>query len=163
MKSNRGWLLLALPIALTACGGGEGEGDTAAMSDTATAARPAESTSEGAMAAMPTTVALQAVGTSGASGQATLTPNAAQTQVQVQLTGVTPGAHPGHIHSGTCAAMGAPVHPLPDITAGADGSGTAETTLPIDATTVMDGQHLISYHGDGGAPIVCGELTAHTM
>ena len=162
MKRNRGWLLLALPIALAACGGEE-ETDTALLTDTATAARPAESTADPAMAAMPTTVALQAVGTSGASGQATVTPNAGQTQVQVQLTGATPGPHPGHIHSGTCAAIGPVVHALPEITAGADGSGSAEATVPLDANTVLNGQHLISYHGEGGAPIACGELTAHTM
>ena len=163
MKSNRGWLLLALPIALAACGGDEGEGDTAVLTDTATMAPAATPAADTGMGTMPTTLALQAVGTSGASGPATVTPNAAQTQVQVQLTGVTPGAHPGHIHSGTCAAIGPVVHALPEITAGADGTGSAEATVPLDAATIMNGQHLISYHGEGGAPVACGELAAHTM
>ena len=163
MKSNRGWLLLALPLSLAACGGGEGEGDTAEAMDTATAAPMMADTSAQAMGAMPTTLALQPVGDSGVTGQATLTPGGAQTQVQVQLTGLTPGAHPGHIHQGTCAAPGSVVQPLPEITAGEDGSGSADGSVAIDATTVMDGQHIIAYHGEGGAPVACGSLMGHVM
>ena len=162
MKTNRGWLLLALPLVLAACGGDEA--DTAAEGlDTATVATGTADTAAHDMAAMPTTVAMQPVGNSGVTGQATLTPTGAQTQVQVQLTGLTPGAHPGHIHSGTCAAPGPVVQALPEITAGADGSGSADTTLALDPATVMNGQHIIAYHGEGGAPVVCAELTAHAM
>lgn len=162
MKSNRGWLLLALPLSLAACGGGEDDSAAEAV-DTATVAPMASDTAAHDMGAMPTTLALQAVGSSGAMGQATITPNGAQTQVQVQLSGLTPGAHPGHIHEGNCPTPGAVVHPLPEITAGADGSGSAETTLTADATTFLDGKHLISYHGEGGAPVACGDLMAHAM
>ena len=83
--------------------------------------------------------------------------------MQVQLSGLTPGAHPGHIHAGTCEAPGEVVQPLPVITADANGAGTADTTLTLDATTVMDGQHIIAYHGDGGAPVACGSLMGHAM
>ena len=159
MTTKKGWLLLALPLTLAACGGGEEE----------TAGTPADSAMEAInppaadMSGMASTLSLQPLGGGSTSGQATVTPNGQQTQVQIQLSGLTPGAHPGHIHAGTCEAIGEVVQPLPEITAGEDGSGTAETTLTLDATTIMDGQHVISYHGEGGAPIACGSLMAHAM
>ena len=160
MKTKKSWLLLALPLTLAACGGDEAEtADTPA--DSAIAA--IEPPMTGDMTGMASTLSLQPVGGSTASGQATVTPNGAQTQVQIQLSGLTPGAHPGHIHAGTCEAIGEVVQALPEITVGEDGTGTAETTLTLDATTVMDGQHVISYHGDGGAPVACGSLMGHTM
>jgi hypothetical protein len=165
MKRNRGWLLLALPLALTACGGDDDAENAAETTDTATTtvAPVAADSSASMMGSMPTTLSLQPIGSSNVRGQATLTPSGAQTQVNVQLTGLTPGAHPGHIHEGTCAAPGKVVQPLPEITAGQDGSGTAEGTVAVDAMTVMDGQHIIAYHGEGGAPVVCGELMGHAM
>ena len=163
MKSNRGWLLLALPLSLAACGGGEG--DTAETpADSAIAAIDAPPADPAAMGAMPTTLALQAVDSSGVMGQATITPNGdTQTQVQVQLSGLTPGSHPGHIHEGNCPTPGAVVQPLPEITPTADGSGSAATTVPVDASTFMDGKHVITYHGEGGKPVVCGDLMSHAM
>lgn len=163
MKSNRGWLLLALPLSLAACGGDEG--DTAETpADSAIAAIDAPTVDTAPMGAMPTTLALQSVDSSGVMGQATVIPNGdMQTQVQVQLSGLTPGAHPGHIHEGKCPTPGAVVHPLPEITASADGSGSAATTLPVDASTFMDGNHVITYHGEGGKPVACGDLVAHAM
>ena len=159
MKTKRSWLLLALPLTLTACGGEEEEvAETPA--DSAIAAIDAPTMD---MAGMASTLSLQPVGGSTTSGQATVTPNGAQTQVQIQLSGLTPGEHPGHIHSGTCEAPGAVVQALPVVTAGQDGTATADTTLALDATTVMDGQHIIAYHGEGGAPVACGSLMAHTM
>ena len=159
MKTKRSWILLALPLSLAACGGDDA--DTAETpADSAIAAIDAPPAD---MGAMPSTLSLQPMGGSTASGQATVTPNGPQTQVQIQLSGLTPGEHPGHIHTGTCEALGEVVQPLPVITAGQDGSGTADTTLALDAMTVMDGQHVISYHGEGGAPVACGSLMAHAM
>lgn len=163
MKTNRGWLLLALPLTLAACGGDDEVDTTLEGIDTATVATATTDTAAHDMAAMPMTVAMQPVGNSGVTGQATLTPSGTQTQVQVQVTGLTPGAHPGHIHTGNCAAPGPVVQPLPEITAGADGSGSANTTLALDHATLMNGQHMIGYHGEGGAVVVCAELTPHTM
>ena len=92
MKTKKSWLLLALPLTLAACGGDEAEtADTPA--DSAIAA--IEPPMTGDMTGMASTLSLQPVGGSTASGQATVTPNGAQTQVQIQLSGLTPGAHPG--------------------------------------------------------------------
>ncbi len=55
------------------------------------------------------------------------------------------------------------VQPLPTATAGADGTATVDTTVAVDPNTVMNGQHIIAYHGEGGNPVVCGQVVPHTM
>jgi hypothetical protein len=162
MMMKRYGLLLALPLVLAACAADEeAEVDTMEM-DTATAPMAAPPMEAG-MGAMATTVTLAAVGESGVTGEATLTPSGDQTEVMVRLMGLEPNStHPGHIHQGTCAAPGAVVAPLQDITADATGAGTMTTTVPVAADSVTAGQHIVAYHGDGGAPVVCGEIM-HTM
>ena len=162
MKTNRGWLLIALPLAIAACGGEE---ETATMEGVDTTSMVNADTG-GAMAAMPTTVALQSLGGSNVTGQATVTHSGAESQVNVQLSGLTPGDHPGHIHAGTCDAIGAVVHPLPTATAGEDGSATVNGTVAAAGESFMNGQHVINYHGnaeDPMAPVACGALVAHAM
>ena len=162
MKITRGWLLIALPCALAACGGDD---ETETMEGADTTAMVTADTG-GAMASMPTTVSLMSVGGSTATGQVTVTPAGGGSQVSVQLSGLAPGEHPGHIHTGTCEALGDVVHPLPVVTAGADGSATADTTLAAASESFMDGQHVIAYHGTAenpGAPVACGQLMAHQM
>lgn len=159
-------LLLALPLVLAACAADEeAEMDTMDM-DTATApmaGAPMDTGMMGGMGGMATTVTLAAVGGSGVTGEATLTPSGNQTEVMVRLMGLEPNStHPGHIHQGTCAAPGSVVAPLQDITADATGAGTMTTTVPVAADSVTMGQHIVAYHGEGGAPIVCGEVR-HTM
>ena len=91
MNSKRSLILLALPLALAACGGDDA--DTAETpADSAIAAINAPSADPNDMAGMASTLALQPMGGSRATGQATVTPNGQQTQVQVQLSGLTPGA-----------------------------------------------------------------------
>lgn len=162
MKITRGWLLIALPCTLAACGGEE---ETATLEGGDTASLVTADTG-GAMPMMPTTVALQALGGSSVTGQATITHSGAESQVNVQLSGLTPGEHPGHVHAGTCDAIGAVVHPLPSATAGADGSATVSGTIPAAGESFMNGQHVISYHGnadDPMVPVACGQLMAHPM
>lgn len=167
MKLSRGYLLLALPIALSGCGGDDDAtveiaGDTsafdAAMSDPmVTTPAPVDA------APMDGAVMLAAVGGSGVTGQATLTEQGAQTQVMVQLTGLSgSGTHPGHIHQGSCDPLGAVVVPLQDVTA-ANGSGSSTSTISVDMATAMNGQHVIAYHSETGTPIVCGAIPGHTM
>lgn len=154
-------LLLALPLVLAACAADEdAEVDTMAM-DTATAPPMGDGMDGGmaGMGGMATTVTMAALAESGVTGEATLTPSGQQTEVMVRLMGLEPNStHPGHIHQGTCAAPGAVVAPLQDITADATGAGTMTTTVPLAADTVMMGQHIVAYHGDGGTPVVCGEI-----
>ena len=168
MKIRHCLLVAALPWTLSACGGDDEAAEGEAGMDTTSMAMPAPDmgTDTAGMAGMPSTVTLQAVGTSGASGQATIAAAGGQTQVTVQLSGLTEGSHAGHIHSGTCDNVGPPVSPLEPVNAAADGSGSATSTVALDANTVMNGQHVVQYHGDAaspGAPVACGQITQHTM
>ena len=159
----RGWMLVALPFALVACAGEEADDDLVLADSAAT--MTADTTAS--MASMPTTLALQPTGGSNVSGQATITDVAGQSNVNVQLNGLSAGAHAGHIHTGTCEAPGSVVQPLPEITAGADGAGMADTTVTAAAMTFMDGQHIVAYHEGGsaspGATVTCGVIVAHQM
>lgn len=154
------WALAGLPVLLVGCGGGQDaaveEMPDMAITDTA---EPME------MGAMATTVTLQPTQDSGVTGEGTLTPQGAEMQVMVRLTGLTEGGeHPGHIHSGTCDAVGPVVVPLQPITGGADGTGTMTATVQVDPNTVLAGQHVIQYHQAGGGPgITCGDIVAHQM
>lgn len=154
-------LLLALPLAFAACAGDEEpEGDAL---DLETAGAPAATEpmqgDMGQAQGMATTVTMEGVGDSGVSGEAILTPAGGQSEVTVTLSGLEPNAtHAGHIHQGTCAAPGSVVVPLSEVTADASGSGTMTTTAAIAADSATAGQHVVVYHGEGGTPIVCGEI-----
>jgi len=117
-----------------------------------------------AMDGTAATVQLQPLGGSNVGGEAVITDRGAQVEVMVRLTG-TPGntTHPGHIHSGTCANVGGVVQPLEPITTGADGNGTMTTQVDLAPMSVMDGQHVVVYHGVDGQPATCGEIPAHRM
>ena len=158
------WMLVALPLVLTACAGddtADAELDTAAV-DSGTMAPPPPPMD---MGGMPTNVALASAGGSSVTGQATMTSSGGQTEVMVTLNGLEPNSsHPGHIHQGTCAAgPGAVAVPLTEITADSAGTGTMTVTVPLALDSVTAAPHLIAYHGEGGAPIVCGEVMAHAM
>ena len=113
---------------------------------------------------MATTVSMAPLGDSGVEGEVVLTPAGDQTEANVTLTGLEPDStHPGHIHQGTCDAPGSVVVALPEITADASGSGTATATVAVAPDAWMAGGHIVAYHGEGGAPIVCGAIEAHVM
>ncbi len=114
--------------------------------------------------AMPMTAQLQPLNESGVNGEATVTGRNTQTEVTVRLTGATPSeSHPGHIHSGTCAALGGVVQALQPIAVDANGAGTMTTTVDVPAATAMNGQHIIVYHRPGGQPATCASIPAHMM
>lgn len=178
MKRSWSCALIALVLAVAACGGGEGgEGETEGVDNTsltmtdsvpgsdATPPTPGAAVDTGAAAAGGA-VTLNPVGNSGISGQANLTTQGGQTQVTVQLTGMQPSsAHAGHVHQGTCDAIGPVVAPLQDVAADASGNGTSTSTLTLPMDSVMNGRHVISYHQAAGAnpgpPASCGAIPAH--
>ncbi|HEV3049950.1 MAG TPA: hypothetical protein VGX50_06565 [Longimicrobium sp.] len=174
MKSTRLWVLAALPFALTACGGGDGdaaEGGTdtttvAPSTETSSTTTPPAATDTGMSGAqaMGGAVTMNAVGNSGVTGQAQFMDHGqGQTMVTVNLTGQGSSTHSGHIHQGTCDAPGSVVAPLQDITL-ANGTGTSTTTVPAPLATVMNGQHIVAYHTSSGenpgAPVVCAQIPA---
>jgi hypothetical protein len=175
MNTTQLWVLAALPFALAACGGGdeaaEGGADTTAVgavTDTTTApmntgTMPADTGMSGAQA-MGGAVTMNAVGTSGVTGQAQIMDHGnGSTMVTVNLMAQGNSTHSGHIHTGTCDAPGDVVVPLQDVTL-ANGTGSSSSTLQVPLATVMNGQHIVAYHassGDNpGAPVVCGTIPA---
>lgn len=173
MSSTRFWMLAALPFALVACGGGDeaADGDTAesaVITDTTTgmsttpAPMPADTGMAGAQA-MGSAVTMNAVGSSGVTGQAQFMSQGEGTMVMVNLTAQGNSTHSGHIHQGTCDAPGEVVVPLQDVTL-ANGTGSSSTTIQVPLATVMNGQHIVAYHAgsgaEAGAPVVCGQIPA---
>lgn len=166
MRKANLWVLAGMSVMLAACGGGD---DVAVQTEEMPMTEPAVPVTDpamgGSMGAMATTVTMQPLRDSGVTGEATVTPQGAQTEVMVRLTGLQAGGeHPGHIHAGTCDNVGAMVAPLQPITAGDDGTGTMTATAEIDPNAAMDGNHVVQYHQAGGGPgIVCGPIMAHQM
>ena len=82
--------------------------------------------------------------------------------VSIAVSGLTPNSvHPAHIHTGTsCAANGAVLYPLPDLTADAQGRASASATIP--ATSIPAQGWYVNVHqgpsltGAGVTPISCG-------
>jgi hypothetical protein len=166
MIASRAWMTIPVLALFAACGGDDApdttlrDGPMGAPPATTPATTPPATTQQD----MSTTVQLQPLQGSGVSGEATVTAMGNQTQVMVRLTGgPANGNHPGHIHSGTCQDIGGVVQALDAISTDAGGSGSMTTTVDVAPMTVMDGQHVIAYHGQGGAPAACGEIPRHTM
>lgn len=167
MKRSMRWIGLPVAALVAACGG-ETAQDDFDMVDTPPAAteQPPLAGSDAPMAAgaMAETAEIREIGGSGASGEVSVTDRGGQTEVMVRLANVPPDATlPGHIHTGTCESIGGVVQPLEQIATDGEGTGTMTASVELPAMTVMDGQHIVVYHGDGGTPIACAEIPAHTM
>jgi hypothetical protein len=167
MKVSKLSLTLPLALLFAACGGDADDADIV-LDDmdepTAEQGMPPTVEAPPAAPAMPMTAQLQPLQDSGVTGEVTVTGRDAQTEVTVRLAGGTPSeSHPGHIHSGTCDAVGGVVQPLQPIAADATGSGTMTTTVAVPAATAMNGQHIVVYHAPGGQPVTCAQIPAHAM
>ena len=105
--------------------------------------------------------ALAEVEGSGVTGTATLTEaDDGATQVVVDMSGLD-GTHANHLHHGSCNAQGEVHVALEELTAGADGSGTATTTFEDPELTHFEAGHYVAVHEAGGAPgpvISCGDV-----
>lgn len=89
------------------------------------------------------------------SGNATITydPDAHTLTVTVNATGVTPGHHAAHIHTGTCQAQGAVRYMLMDYTADAKGDivNQTRTVTGVSAMPVGGSWYLNVHQGDSGS------------
>ena len=135
--------------------------DTSAEQPTDTAGSEAPTaTSEDAGATADTVdVTLAAVGASGVSGSATLTPTDAGFDVEVTVDGgLEEGSHLSHIHSGTCASPGAPETNLTNVEANASGAGTASTSIAAQLSSAQDGAHYVAVHDLAGTVVTCGDI-----
>ncbi|AOW91929.1 hypothetical protein BFN03_02365 [Rhodococcus sp. WMMA185] len=93
--------------------------------------------------------------------------------VEVDVTGLQPDStHAVHVHSGSCAAQGDVVYPVPDLQADESGSATSTTTIDdVDSPPPATGWYVNVHMGasdqiaDNGtptmlfAPILCGDVT----
>ncbi|HEX5727752.1 MAG TPA: hypothetical protein VFX98_19935 [Longimicrobiaceae bacterium] len=181
MRASKLWLVMALPLALAACGGGDegetgdpdnatsegeatvgagtgGPGDTAAGDSGMPAAH-----APGAMGA----ATLAALNNSGITGEASLSTQGDRTQVVLNLRNARPSAtHQAHIHNGTCEALGQVVAQLTPVQTDATGFGTSTSSVgdPLDRFT--GGAFVVAAHVAGGAPgvpVTCGPIQAHQM
>ncbi|MBI2953620.1 MAG: CHRD domain-containing protein [Chloroflexi bacterium] len=105
------------------------------------------SLSVGVAFAQQVSFSMNPLGGSGISGTATLEAVGNQTTVTVTLSGLAPGSErQGHFHTGTCANIGPIQIPLPNMVAGADGTGTVTATVNAPLASLQDGNHLIAFH-----------------
>jgi hypothetical protein len=98
---------------------------------------------------------------SGVDGSISIDASGDQPVITVSLRSAREGIHQGHIHGGTCADRTRAIEPLQPVTVGADGSGSAVSTVDMPAETLFDGNHIVVYHEAGGSPgasVTCAEI-----
>jgi hypothetical protein len=126
---------------------------------------PSASTPAGSVQGQPTWKGmLMPMNGSTVSGTVTVRPiSDAQTQATLTVAGAPAGGvHPWHVHSGSCAQMGAIVGPptaYTAVAAGADGTGTVVVTLPF--ATPSSGAYSVNVHAspsDMGTIVACADL-----
>lgn len=168
MKASTRWIALPLLMVLAACGDA-GEDSAGGLADRAMPESAIPDTPVDAAMGMDQfgggqTVLMEPLQDSGVGGEVTITGRGDQVEIMVRLTGTPPeSTHPGHVHTGRCTSIGAVVQPLESITTDAVGTGTMTTTVEIPPMTLMDGQHIVVYHGNGGAPITCAAIPMRSM
>jgi hypothetical protein len=107
------------------------------------------------------TIPLSEVNGSGVTGEAMAMHDADQVTVVIELEGLpSEGEYAAHVHVGTCeegGPVGAPLNPVMGL---ADGTGSSTTILDAEELAA-DESHFIQVHGEGGAPIACGDIEGH--
>jgi hypothetical protein len=131
---------------------------------------PAQPAAQVAPVAPPKTAAIKAVGNltdgtaSRAAGQITLTDlGGGKARLSVLITGISGSTkHMGHIHVGTCAAVGPVSQALPEITTDASGTGASNAEIELAR---LPAQIYVAYHQRGlgdaagiGGFIACVEI-----
>lgn len=117
------------------------------------------------------TAALSPVTAGGPQGTATLTVQGTTLHVAATLSGLAPGAHPAHIHSGQCGISSPPkgaandiLFPLPDAVADSSGNATisADVTLPAPPVIPSNSWYLnVHTSASDLTPVACGNVLAH--
>jgi len=90
----------------------------------------------------PVKIQLDAVGGSGESGIAILTPQGAKTLVELQMKGGSGDPQPAHFHTGTCEKYAPrPLYPLRSVV-----KGSSLTTLDLPIEKLIAGDLVINVH-----------------
>jgi hypothetical protein len=162
MRVSKALLAIPLGVMLAGCPGDDRIDDDPFVTEDPIGAPPEMQPAPAVP--MTETAQVQPVGDSGVTGEVTISERDTRTEVMVRLAGTAPDATmPGHIHSGTCDNIGGVVQALEPIQTDAGGTGTATVTVDLSAMQVMDGQHVVVYHGAGGAPAACAQIPQHRM
>ncbi len=166
MKTRNYLTLALLPVAIgvLACEGREAQHEDIAA-DSAPAA--ADMTMNA-----PASFELNGLNESGIGGDVAVAPapsgNGSVITINLNASDEKSGTtheHAAMVHSGTCDNVGAVVATLDPVrnTGGENGSST--TSVDINTTTLMDGQHVIAVHENGGdnpgAIVACVALTGN--
>jgi hypothetical protein len=147
-----GALLLALTLPLYGCPGDRTATDDPAHDDTFAA---------GDLVMDPETIRLDEVNQSGITGEATATHTRDEVSIVLALTGLTANqTYDAHVHRGRCEEGGPVAVPLESVTGQQDGGGTS-TTVVQAAELPPEVPIFIQVHGEGGAPVACGNVAGH--
>ena len=132
------------------------------------ATQPASETPEASAEIAPIT--MNEVDGSGVSGSATMTETATGgTDVEVTIDGsLEEGSHQSHLHHGNCSDPTGEIHTtLTSVEAGADGSGSASTTVETaddpdnpPFSHWLAREHYVAVHALDGAVVSCGDVVA---
>lgn len=153
--------VVALALALMACGGADDAATDTMMGDTAGGGLDTMTTGGTGTTA---TFQAMAVDNSGVTADVTLNASGEQTTVTMHVTGAPANATlPAHVHSGTCENKGPAVAPLDSVSTDATGMGMLNATVNLPFTTVSNGQHFVQLHLPNGQPAACGNVPAQTM
>jgi len=134
----------------------------------ADATQPASDTPEPGAEIAPIT--MNEVDGSGVTGSATMTETATGgTDVEVTIDGsLEEGSHQSHLHHGTCATQPGEIHTtLTSVEAGADGSGSASSTIETadnpdnpPFSHWLAREHYLAVHKLDGTLVSCGDVVA---
>lgn len=122
-------------------------------------AEPAQQETAAPVEEVPhTATQLEEVNGSGVSGEAMAMDSNETVVVALELEGLpAEREYAAHIHEGTCAEGGPVAVALNPVLGLDDGTGSSTTMLEGDEIPT-DGDHFIQVHGEGGAPIACGDM-----
>ena len=99
---------------------------------------------------------------SGASGDAELDLNGDGIRVSISMEGLTEGAHPNHLHHGTCAEQGEIHITLDGVVADASGDGLQTTANNEEPLSHFETGHYLAVHVSETdlTVIACGNVVA---
>jgi hypothetical protein len=154
----------ALCLGMAACGGGGGEepvdggGEAGPGTANTTGVEGQQAAPEVQNIPRPEqTMAagrLSPVNNSGVTGSVNLRDVGGQTEVSLNVTGMTEGNQQlqGSIVQGTCEQSGSEVVPVGPIPVGAGNIATLTDTLQVPVATVLNGQHALIIKGQNAGP-----------
>jgi ABC-type glycerol-3-phosphate transport system substrate-binding protein len=156
--------IVALAVALAACGGGDEEDAVEAATEAAaTLTEAAGSVTEQAGsvaedAAGGIEVTLNEQNESGQTGTATLTAGDGTLHVSIALSGGSPDPQPAHIHEGTCADLDPePAFPLESVV---DGQSVSDVEVsPEDLALTPYAINVHKSETEADVYVACGDIT----